>query len=82
MLQSMSAAENGYDNTFSESCFGTVKTELQLTDYADDPQAVRELGAYVQYYDFERRDSSLKYDTPVEFERRTTGESITPVVAK
>lgn len=82
MLQSMSAAGNCYDNAFSESCFGTVKTELQLTDYADDPEAVRELGEYVRYYNFERRHSSLEYDTPVEFERRMAGESITPVVPK
>ena len=75
MLQSMSAAANCYDNAFSESCFGTVKTELQLTDYADDPEAVRELGEYVRYYNVERRHSSLEYDTPVEFERPMAGET-------
>ena len=79
MLQSMSsAAGNCYDNAFSESCFGTIKTELELTDYADDPAAVRELSEYVRYYNMERRHSSLEYDTPVEFERRMAGETDQP----
>lgn len=50
MQQSMSAAGSCYDNAFLESCFGTVKTELQLVDYADHSAAVRELGEYVRYY--------------------------------
>src|SRR4051812_7901410 len=37
--QSMSAAESCYDNAFIESCFGTVKTELELVEYADGPEA-------------------------------------------
>ena len=31
MQQSMSGAGNCYDNAFMESCFGTLKTELELT---------------------------------------------------
>ena len=31
MPQSMSRAENCYDNAFMESCFGTIKTELEMT---------------------------------------------------
>jgi transposase InsO family protein len=34
MSQRMSAAGNCYDNTFMESCFGTIKTELSMKDYA------------------------------------------------
>ena len=82
MLQSMSDAGNCYDNAFMESCYGTVKTELELVDYADDPAAIRELSEYVRYYNFERRHSSLEYDTPAEFERRMAKKSITPVVPK
>ena len=82
MQQSMSGAGNCYDNAFSESCFGTIKTELELVDYADHSEAVRELGAYVRYYNIERRHSSLAYDTPVEYEERARKESITPVVSK
>lgn len=66
--QSMSGAGNCYDNAFMESCFGTIKTELELVDYADDSEAVRELGQYVRYYNLERRHSALDYATPIEFE--------------
>ena len=30
----MSRPGNCYDNAFMESCFGTIKTELELVDYA------------------------------------------------
>ena len=66
--QSMSGAANCYDNAFMESCFGTIKTELELVDYADGSEAVRELGEYVRYYNLERRHPALGYDTPTEFE--------------
>lgn len=68
MLQSMSDAGNCYDNAFMESCFGTIKTEVQLVDYTDAAEAIRELREYVHYYNHERRHSSLGYDTPTEFE--------------
>lgn len=70
--QSMSAAENCYDNAFMESCFGTVKTELELVEYASGPEAVRELTSYIRYYNAERRHSSLGYVSPAEFERQLT----------
>ncbi|MEZ6056981.1 MAG: IS3 family transposase [Planctomycetaceae bacterium] len=50
MSQSMSGAGNCYDNAVMESCFGTIKTELQLVDYADHLEAHRELISYVPYY--------------------------------
>jgi transposase InsO family protein len=68
MQQSMSAAESCYDNAFMESCFGTVKTELELVEYRGDPEAVREISEYIRYYNVERRHSSLGYVSPVEFE--------------
>jgi putative transposase len=66
--QSMSAAESCYDNAFMESCFGTVKTELELVEYGGSPEAVRELSSYIRYYNEERLHSSLGYVSPVEFE--------------
>lgn len=33
MQQSMSRADNCYDNAFMESCFGTMKTELEMKAY-------------------------------------------------
>ena len=68
MRQSMNEAENCYDNAFMESCFGTVKTELELVEYANDPEAVRELTSYIRYYNAERRHSSLGYVSPAQFE--------------
>jgi len=68
MPQSMSAAESCYDNAFMESCFGTVKTELELVEYANSSEAVRELSNYIRYYNGSRRHSSLGYVSPAEFE--------------
>jgi putative transposase len=68
IVQSMSDVDNCYDNAFMESCFGTIKTELELTEYADSLEAVRELSSYINYYNQHRRHSSLGYLTPAEFE--------------
>ena len=68
MRQSMNEAENCYDNAFMESCFGTVKTELELVEYANGPEALRELSSYIRYYNTERRHSSLGYVSPAQFE--------------
>lgn len=70
--QSMSDADNCYDNAFMESCFGTLKTELQLEDYPGHAEAKRELKQYVSYYNFNRIHSSLGYVTPNEFENTST----------
>ncbi len=68
MRQSMSAAANCYDNAFQESCFGTVKTELELVEYASGSEAMRELSSYIRYYNAERLHSSLGYVSPAQFE--------------
>lgn len=68
MCQSMSGAENCYDNAFMESCFGTLKTELELVEYPSNSEAVREISSYIRYYNADRRHSSLGYTTPIEFE--------------
>lgn len=74
MRQSMSAAGNCYDNAFMESCFGTVKTELELVEYGSGWEAVRELTSYIRYDNVERRHSSLGYVAPAEFEDQQTGQ--------
>jgi putative transposase len=66
--QSMSAAGNCYDNAFMESCFGTIKTELELVEYRTSAEALRELSSYVRYYNVERLHSSLGYVPPAQFE--------------
>jgi transposase InsO family protein len=68
MRQSMSRAANCYDNAFMESCFGTIKTELEMTEYQDSRQARHEIASYLAYYNAERRHSSLDYLSPIAFE--------------
>ena len=70
MLDSMSRADNCYDNAFIESCFGTIKTELQMTEYEHQQQALQEIGEYIAYYNLERKHSALEYLTPHQFEIR------------
>jgi putative transposase len=72
MKQSMSRADNCYDNAFMESCFGTIKTELEMEVYADLRAAYEEIHEYLSYYDAKRRHSSLDYLTPREFELSQT----------
>ena len=67
--QSMSRAANCYDNAFMESCFGTIKTELEMTEYENHRTAHREIGEYIHYYLTERKHSALGYLTPQQFER-------------
>lgn len=66
--QSMSRADNCYDNAFMESCFGTIKTELEMVDYDHHLTARREIAEYVAYYNNQRKHSALGYLTPRQFE--------------
>jgi len=66
--QSMSRAANCYDNAFMESCFGTIKTELEMTEYQDSRQARQDIASYLAYYNIDRRHSSLDYLSPAAFE--------------
>jgi putative transposase len=66
--QSMSRAANCYDNAFMESCFGTIKTELEMTEYDHCHDAHNKLASYLAYYNTERRHSSLNYLSPASFE--------------
>ena len=68
MRQSMSRADNCYDNAFMESCFGTIKRELEMERYASEAFARAEIAGYIRYYNTRRRHSSLDYLTPEEFE--------------
>lgn len=68
MLQSMSRANDCYDNAFMESCFGTIKTELEMTEYKNMQSAVAELAEYFAYYNCHRKHSGIGYQTPTQFE--------------
>ena len=69
VTQSMSRADNCYDNAFMESCFGTIKNELEMTDYQCKAEARKEMSKYIRYYVHERRHSSLDYRSPAQFEQ-------------
>ena len=71
ICQSMSRAENCYDNAFMESCFGTIKRELEMECYENERLARAEIRAYIRYYNTRRRHSSLDYLTPEQFETRS-----------
>lgn len=73
MSQSMSRADNCYDNAFMESCFGSLKTELEMRAYTNDRIARKEIPDYIRYYNTRRRHSSLEYLTPEEFETSSQG---------
>jgi putative transposase len=68
MPQSMSRADNCYDNAFMESCFGTLKTELEMEAYPNEHVARKEIPDYIRYYNTRRRHSALGYLTPEAYE--------------
>jgi putative transposase len=68
MLQSMSRAGDCYDNAFMESCFGTIKTELEMTTYDSFEQALQNIRKYINYYNVLRRHSAIHYLSPTSFE--------------
>jgi transposase InsO family protein len=71
MRQSMSRAENCYDNAFMESCWGTFKREIEMAEYESVATTRTIVAEYVRYYRFERKHPSLGYLTPHQFETRT-----------
>jgi transposase InsO family protein len=68
--QSMNRADNCYDIAFMQSCFGTLTTELEMTEYKHYRKARREIGEYIAYYNLDRKHSALGYLTPHQFELR------------
>ena len=65
----MSRADNCYDNAFMESCFGTIKNEVEMTDYQSKSEAIKQMSKYIRYYVHERRHSSINYRSPAQFEQ-------------
>ncbi len=68
LIQSMSRANNCYDNAFMESCFGTIKTELEMSEYKNVKEARRDIASFISYYNHRRKHSALGYRTPAQFE--------------
>lgn len=71
LQQSMSRADNPYDNAFMESCFSRFKTELlQDGAFENRQDAHTEIFEYIEmYYNTKRRHSSLSYECPDNFEK-------------
>jgi putative transposase len=76
LVQSMSRADNCYDNAFMESCWGTFKTEIEIAEYDSEEHARRIVRDYVNYYRFDRKHSSLGYLTPCQFTRSTMPRAV------
>jgi transposase InsO family protein len=58
-----------------ESCFGTSKTEMEMTEYEDCRSARGEIAEYIAYYRTERKHSALGRLSPAHFESLTTCSS-------
>jgi len=68
----MSGKGNCYDNAVMESFFGTLKTELaypskfHMKDYKTMSDAYLSLDEYFRFYNTERFNQALDYQTPSE----------------
>jgi putative transposase len=71
--QSMSRKGDCWDNAPMESFFHTLKTELVMhCDYKTRDQARASLFDYLEvFYNRQRRHSTINYESPLAFERRT-----------
>ncbi len=71
VVQSMSRADNPYDNAFMESYFSRFKAELlEGGAFESMEDAQTEIFEYIEmYYNPIRRHSSLGYISPVNFEK-------------
>lgn len=70
--QSMSRADNPYDNAFMESCFSRLKAELLEDGIFEDLEDARtEIFEYIEmYYNPKRKHSSLNYQSPMQYEKQ------------
>jgi transposase InsO family protein len=77
-VQSMSEADNPYDNAFAESLFSRFKAELiQKGAFESKEDAITEIFDYIElYYNTQRLHSSLGYMPPTEFEEKTKPKTL------
>jgi putative transposase len=76
LTQSMSRAGDCYDNAVAESFFATLEHEvIARSDWPTREAARRAIFAYiVEWYNRERRHSSLGYVSPVQYERQVEAQ--------
>jgi transposase InsO family protein len=72
LLQSMSRADNPYDNAFMESCFSRFKAELLEDGIFETTEDARtETFEFIEmYYNTKRLHSSLNYQSPDTYEKK------------
>lgn len=71
LKQSMSRADDPYDNAFAESLWSRLKTELEMPKGGYENLVVLRsiLFEFIEgYYNRQRLHSSLKYEYPADFE--------------
>jgi transposase InsO family protein len=70
---SMSRVGDCWDNAVVESFMATLKTELvHRTHWSTRSEAMTALRAYLNWYNLQRRHSSLGFRSPIEYERVLT----------
>lgn len=70
MKRSMSRKGTPIDNAAMESYFHTMKAELvHQTIFEDEIEAVANIMEYIDFYNRERLHSSLRYQSPMEYEK-------------
>jgi len=76
-VASMSRKGNCWDNAVAESFFATVEIELiQDADWHTRNEARAAIFEFIEvWYNRQRRHSSLKYQTPAEFDKPGVHES-------
>ena len=72
MTSSMNRKGNCYDKAVAESFFSTLKNELvHHQTYHTWDEASRDIFAFIEgFYNRQRLHQSLRYRSPLEFERR------------
>lgn len=73
---SMSRKGDCWDNAVAESFFATLKTEIVAdAKWESRSHAAREVTEYLNWYNFDRRHSTLGYLAPAEYEMKMLQES-------
>lgn len=72
VVPSMGSVGDCYDNAMAESFFATLKTErVHRRSYQTRRDAINDVFAWIEgWYNTRRRHSSIRYLSPVEYERR------------
>jgi transposase InsO family protein len=79
MIPSMSRKGDCWDNAVAESFFSTLRAELiDMESYSNGAAAEQSIGPYIDdFYNLQRRHSSLGYLNPIEHELRCTNHDRT-----